>query len=248
MARKKKQPASPPVVNISLSEIDLVAKGTELANRMKQITALKGQAAEEAARFRKLIDEQIEIADTIASQIIGGTEARNQASLKANEAGELEVPEHPFEEPKAEEQEAPPTAEQVAKHFGLPFVTPEDRARIEAEKVSEGLKVPAAVAEAIAKNGGEVDLSVGKAKNAKASKAPKIEAAAKGKVQPPKAPARTAVTVTDKPTSCPDCGDKIVEVDKSGVYGCADSDGLGCTWLAVVESQDVTSALGGMTA
>lgn len=242
MARKKSKPPSTPVVNISLSEIDLVAKGTELANRMKQIASLKKQAAEEASRYRGLIDEQIELADTIASQILGGTEARNQATLRANQAGELEVPEKPFEDktPTVDEVVATvdasenPTAEQVAEHFGLKTITPEDAERIEAEKVAEGLRVPRSVADAIARSGGEVDLSAAKAKNGKA----------KGKKQPPAAPKSGTVIVATAPSSCPECGGKVAMVDDSGIYGCQDQHECGCRWTAVVESVEATKALG----
>lgn len=237
MARKKKQPATPPTINISLTEIDLVAKGTELANRMKQIASLKAQAAQEAARFRGLIDEQIELADTIASQILGGAEARNQATLKVGEDGALVVPEKPFSK--------------VAADSGtFPEVSEADRERIESEKVTEGLKVPPAVADAIAKNGGEVDLSAGKAANFE-SLVDLSDAATRkkrGKKQPPKAPTSEPVTVTSKPSSCPDCGGKIVEVDSSGVFACADSEGLSCSWVCVVESQDTAAALGAIGA
>ena len=110
MARKRKAPEAQKIVNISLTEIDLVAKGTELANRMKQVKALKDQKAEENARFQKLIDEQIELCDAIASQILGGTEARNQASLKVGEDGALTVPEKPFNDSP---QVPPPKAPDV---------------------------------------------------------------------------------------------------------------------------------------
>lgn len=283
MARKKKQPTVP-TINISLTEIDLVAKGTELANRLKQIKSLKDQKAEENARFAKLIDEQIELADAIASQILGGSEARNQASLKVGEAGELEVPEKPF-------------AEVAADSGTFPEVSEADRERIEAAKVAEGLKVPPAVADAIAASGGEVDLSAAKAKNGRSRKAPQKAApgepaivmtapttclecggkmnllddaglygcaeikrgckyvvrveqpyAAPKKAQPPKAPASEPVTVRSKPFSCPDCGGKIVEVDSSGVFACGDAEGLGCSWVCVVESQDTAQALGSISA
>jgi len=224
MARKKKAPEAK-IVNISLTEIDLVAKGTELANRMKQVKALKDQKAEENARFQKLIDEQIELCDAVASQILGGTEARNQASLKVGEDGELTVPEKPFADPETGSDDV----------NSLPEVSAADAARIEAEKVAEGLRIPPAVADAIAASGGEVDLSAAKAKNGKATK---------GKKQPPKAPGVNAVTVLSAPTSCPDCGGKVQKIDDSGVFACVDEHSLNCGFTAVVEPADVAKALG----
>lgn len=262
MARKKKQPAAQ-VVNISLTEIDLVAKGTELANRWQQIDALRKQKAEQNAHMQSLIDEQFELASTIAAQIRGGSEARTQASLKANEAGELEVPEKPFAEPVKESGDGAgaeggatntaenPTAEQVAEHFGLKTITPEDSARIEAEKVAEGLRVPPAVADAIAKSGGEVDLSAGKAANAEslsdlADAATRKSKSRGGKKQPPSAatPKAETVIVASPPTSCPECGGKVEKIDDSGVFACVDQHALGCRWTAVVETPETTKALG----
>lgn len=256
MARRKKQPAAP-VVNISLTEIDLVAKGTELANRWQQIDALRKQKAEQNAHMQSLIDEQFELASTIAAQIRGGSEARNQASLKANEAGELEVPEKPFAEPGAQTEGGAtnsaenPTAEQVAEHFGLKTITPEDSARIESEKVAEGLRVPPSVAKAIAKSGGEVDLSAGAAANAEslsdlADAATRKTKSRGGKKQPPASatPKAETVIVAAPPSSCPECGGKVVKVDDSGVYACDDQHECGCRWTAVVETEETTKALG----
>lgn len=225
MARKKKAPAVH-IVHLSLTEQDRAAKGTELANRVKQIKALKDQKAEENARFQKLIDEQIELMDAIASQLLEGTEPRDQASLKVGEDGELVVPDKPFAE--------------VAPDSGtFPEVSEAERERIEAEKVAEGLRVPPAVADAIAKSGGEVDLSAAKAKNGKSKTAKTPD-----KKQPPKAPAQEPVSVLSKPTSCPDCGGPIAVVDDSGVYKCADLEALNCTWMCVVEPEGTTEALG----
>lgn len=232
MARKKKQPAQT-VVNISLTEIDLVAKGTELANRWQQIDALRKQKAEQNAHMQSLIDEQFELASTIAAQIRGGSEARTQASLKANEAGELEVPEKPFAEP--------------VKESG-------DGAGAEGGEVAEGLRIPPAVADAIAKSGGEVDLSAGKAANGEslmdlADAATRKSKSRGGKKQPTAAatPKAETVIVASAPTSCPECGGKVEKIDDSGVFACVDQHTLGCRWTAVVESQAVTGALGAIS-
>jgi len=225
MARKRKAPEAQKIVNISLTEIDLVAKGTELANRMKQVKALKDQKAEENARFQKLIDEQIELCDAIASQILGGTEARNQASLKVGEDGALTVPEKPF-------NDSPQVPESEAARESAPESAGEN---LTAADVAERLGIPAPVADAIAASGVEVDLSAAKAKNGKSKR---------GKVQPPKAPDVNAVTVLEPPTSCADCGSRVQMIDDSGIYACRDENALGCTWTAVVETADTAQALG----
>lgn len=215
MARKKKAPEAESIVNVTLSEIDLVAKGHELAMRVKRVNALRKQKADQAASLQELIDYELDLVDALTAQIIGGTEARNQASLKIRN-GELVAPDAPFD-PGAENGNASANE------------TPGG------EVPSTAAGIPPAVAAAIEASGGEVDLSAATAKNGKSKR---------GKVQPPKAPGVNAVTVLEPPTSCADCGSRVQMIDDSGIYACRDENALGCTWTAVVETADTAQALG----
>lgn len=260
MARKKKAaPDAPKIVNISLTDIDIAAKAGEIANRLLEIENLKRQKADQNARMQSLIDEQMELVNAVAAQIRGGFEARSQASLKANEAGELVVPDKPFTDPQGTETMSGSTADpdwkqkQAIGDAAEARMTPEeaDRAHeatmsiLDGEKptaadVARHLGLPAPVADAIAASGGEVDLSAAKAKNGKAKR---------GKVQPLQAQATpqteaNAVTVVSAPTSCGECGSPVSMLDASGVYVCTDKHDLGCAWTAVVETADTARALG----
>lgn len=211
MARKKKPTADPEpeslktLVNVTLTDQDLLAKGHELAVRLRRIEALRKQKRDEAAATQALIDNELDMLAALSEQVLAGTEQRAQGSLKFGEGDAITDP--------------------------LPTLTPEDADRIRSEKIAEGI-VSAPL---------DVDLSAARAKNAeslaKIPKAPK----AKRQAQPS---STEPVIVVSAPSSCPDCGSKVTMIDQAGVYGCADEHDLKCAWVAVVESPEVTQAIG----